>query len=177
MSAPCPQCGGSQFRLETAMPLTITGKESATINMPIYSTNPKQTKLEIIGHVSVSSEKEKTAYRFAYFKKIRREIGKNWVQIKPRRDKTGLDIVFGRRPGGEVHSHYSYTAKPKMIYFRSDDTRLARELVFDGNAGAFVPLNDRIYDQKTKTSLILQFALQDQEIVITQAQLIPMPIL
>jgi len=151
--------------------MTITSRGPATVNVPIYSPNPRQTTVETESDVDVTLEGEREAYRFAHFSKIKRKAGTNWVQIKPRRDKIGLDVMFGRRPGGEKHSHYSYAARPKMIYLRNQsDTQLVRKLAFDGNDGAFVPVEDRIDDKATGMSLVLQFALRGQEIVVTHVQ-------
>ncbi len=138
------------------------------MEFPVYSTDIKRTTIKLTNDSKVTLAAEKTEYPFAQFKKIKRTTAKNYVIIRPCRDRKRLDVIFGRQADKAIHSHYAYAAQARQVFVRNvGGTMVERTLAFSGETGAFVPLHDEIRDSITNTTLRLTFALLNNEIVIT----------
>jgi len=172
LSAPCPRCGARHFETAFTHPMTIRG--GGSVELPVYSTDPTQVQFKTSGAASVSFGGETHSYRFRSFKKIKRKAGKNWVQVSMRRDKRGLDVIFGHRDRGAQHSHYGYTARASTLYARNEaDTRLVRRLLFSLKDGVVQPLRDQIDDPGTGMSAFLRFVLDRDEVILVDVEFLP----
>lgn len=156
-------------------PITLSSEGPATVTVPLFVTGETGASIGLKGNVKVSVPGERKTLAFRKFKKFKRKHDSNFVQVALRRDARGLDILFGRRPGGEQHSHYSYPAHAATHYSRDQEsTELTRQRMFDSEEGVFVPEEDRIDDTITGMSLILSFRREGDEIVIAGVRFVPL---
>ena len=174
LGSPCPSCGSREVIL-SHRPITISSEGPATVTVPLSPTGQTGASIGLRGNVNVSLPEERRTLSFRKFKKFKCKHDSNFVQIALRRDARGLDIVFGRRSGGEQHSHYSYPAHAATHYSRDQgSTELTRQRVFDDEEGVFVPEEDRIDDAVTGMSLVMTFRREGDEVVIVGIRFVPL---
>lgn len=171
LGIPCRKCSSQQFQVEFRGPMSAGA--GTVIDIPLHNENPQQTLLTTQGGGEVTLGGTTISHTFALFPKIKRKNGHNWVQIGNRRDRKGLDVLFGSRQA-VAHAHYCYEVGPSMIYLRDlSDTRLLRKHLFDRSDGSVLPIADEIQDVTTGMSLVISFVVRDDEILIETVEFVP----